>query len=79
VVALAVGVGVGDGVEGDAGVDGDGRADADELAELDGWGWEATVTTLASAGVAMLTDSPETRKPPVTRAATTARPWARDM
>jgi hypothetical protein len=48
--------------------------------ELDGWLWEAAVvTTLAYAEPCMPTDSPETRKPPVTRPATTARPRARDM
>jgi hypothetical protein len=54
----------------------DGEADG----ELDGWVWAATAraagaTALANAGPGIPT---KTRKPPVTRPATTARPCARD-
>ena len=55
----------------------DGEADG----ELDGWVWAATAraagaTALANAGPGI---PAKTRKPPVTRPATTARPCARDM
>jgi hypothetical protein len=85
-LALAVGVGVdvdGEG-EGDADVDGDGLAvlEPPELElvlaaaeEGDGEG----VTALAKAGSCALTDSAETRKPPITRLATTARRCTTDM
>jgi hypothetical protein len=51
--------------------------------ELDGWvcgaARAAGVITLANAGPCALTDSPETRNPPVTRPAITVRPCVRDM
>lgn len=80
-LALAVGVGVGvDGeAEGDADVDGDGLGVLQPLGlelvlgeDVDGDG----VTALANAGPCAI-DSPETRKPAVTRPATTARRCAR--
>jgi len=85
-LALAVGVGVGvDGEgEGDADVDGDGLTVLEppepELVlaaaeEGDGEG----VTAFAKAGSCVLADSAETRKPPVTRLATTARRCAKGM
>ena len=67
-----------------AGVDGDGLGVSEALgpglvltAAGDGEGEEATA--LANAGCCELTDSPETRKPPVTRPATTTRRRATDM
>jgi len=67
-----------------AGVDGDGLGVSEALgpglvlAEAEeGEGEEATA--LANAGCCELTDSPETRKPPVTRPATTTRRRATDM
>jgi hypothetical protein len=89
-LALAVGVGVGVGVDVDGEGDGDADVDGDGLAVLEPPGLELVlaaaeegdaeeVTTLASAGSCVLTDSAETRKPPVTKLATTARRCARDM
>jgi len=89
-VGLGVGVGGAD-VEGaglslvaGAGVDGDGLGVSEALEPVlvlaaagEGEGEEAT--TLANAGSGALTDSPATRKPPVTRPATTARRYATDM
>jgi len=67
-----------------AGVDGDGLGVSEALgpglvlAEAgEGEGEEAAA--LANAGCCELTDSPETRKPPVTRPATTTRRRATDM
>jgi len=83
-----VGVGGGD-VEGavlslvvGAGVDGDGLGVSEGpgvtlAAAGETEGEEATA--LASAGSSELADSPETRKPPVTRPATTARRRATDI
>jgi hypothetical protein len=87
-VGLGVGVGAGADVdgegEGDADVDGDGLGVLEALGpELvlaaAGEGEGEEVTTLASAESWALTDSPETRKPPATRLATTARRCARDI
>jgi hypothetical protein len=87
-VGLGVDVGGGD-VEGaglslvvGAGVDGDGLGVSEGprlvlAAAGEGEGEEAT--TLANARLCEPTDSPETRKPPVTRPATTARRCATDM
>ena len=87
-VGLGVGVGGGD-VEGavlslvvGAGVDGDGLGVSEGpgvtlAAAGETEGEEATA--LASAGSSELADSPETRKPPVTRPATTARRRATDI
>jgi hypothetical protein len=65
-----------------AGVDGDGLGVSEGpglvLAEVgEGEGEEAAA--LANAGCCELTDSPETRKPPVTRPTTTTRRCATDM
>ena len=85
-LALAVDAGPDVDAEGesDADVDGDGLGVLEALrpelvlaAAGEGEGEE--VTTLASAGSCVLTDSPQTRKAPVTRPATTARRCARDM
>ena len=87
-VGLGVDVGGGD-VEGavlslvvGAGVDGDGLGVSEgpgvtlaAVGEREG----EEATALASAGSSELTDSPETRKPPVTRPATTARRRATDI
>jgi hypothetical protein len=83
-VGLGVDVGGGD-VEGaglslvpGADIDGDGLGVLESLGPglvlpAAGEGGEGEATALASAGSCELTDSPETRKPPVTRPATTAR------
>jgi hypothetical protein len=71
--------------DGEADFDGDGEADADGFGELEGLGLAlgdvaaraAGLATFASAVPCMLTDSPEIRKPPVTRPTTTARMRAR--
>ncbi len=87
-VGLGVAVGGGD-VEGSglalvvgAGADGDGLGVSEGpglvLAAV-GEGEEEEVTALANAGTCELTDSPERRKPPVTRPATTARRCATDL
>src|SRR5262249_52409454 len=89
-VGLGVDVGVGE-VDGaglslvlGVGVDGDGLGVSEALgpglvlaAVGEGEGEEATA--LANAGSCELADSPATRKPPVTRPATTARRCATDM
>jgi hypothetical protein len=87
-LALAVGVGVGVAVdgegEGDADVDGDGLAVPEPpgpelvLAAAEEGAGEG-VTAFAKAGSCVLADSAETRKPPVTRLATTARRCAKGM
>jgi hypothetical protein len=89
-VGLGVDVGGGD-VEGaglalavGAGVDGDGLGVPEALGPglvlaAAGEGEGEKATALANAGSCELTDSPETRKPPVTRPATTARRYAIDM
>jgi hypothetical protein len=87
-VGLGVGVGAGADVDGEG--EGDADVDSDGLGVLEALGPELVlaaagegeaeeVTTLASAESWALTDSPETRKPPATRLATTARRCARDI
>ena len=85
-VELAVGVGAAvDGeAEGDADFDGDGlwrklEALGPELVLAAAEGEGEAVAALANAGSCVLTDSPERRKPPVTRPAITALRCARDM
>ncbi len=86
--ALALAVGAGADVDGE--VKGEADFVGDGLGVLEALGPELVLaapeegegegeTVLANAGSCVLTVSPETRKPPVTRPATTARRWARDM
>ena len=89
-VGLGVDVGGGD-VEGTGlslmpgvDIDGDGLGVPESLGPglvlpAAGEGEEGEATALANAGSCELTDSPETRKPPVTRPATTARRCATGM
>lgn len=82
-LAVDVGVAVDGEADGDADFDGDGLGELEALgpelvlAAAEGEG-EATAV-LANAGSCVLTDSPERRKPTVTRPVITARRCARDM
>jgi hypothetical protein len=86
-LAVGVGVGVGEGVDGE--VEGDADSGGDGLGESGAVGPELVldaaeegegdgVATPARAGSCALADSPEIRKPPVTRPAITVRLRARD-